>query len=319
MSDASAPKSRLVIYAALAGNLAVAAVKFAASAYTGSSAMLSEAVHSLVDTGNQALLLVGIRQAAQRPTPGHPFGHGLRLYFWSFVVAILIFGLGAGVSILEGIDKIRAGERIQDVWVNYLVLGSSMVIEGTTLVVSVRTFRRTKGRRGWFEALRHSKDPTLFTVLLEDSAALCGLAVAGLGLFLAQLLHAPVFDGIASILIGLLLAGAAWFLAGEACGLLTGEAVAPEIRASVRRLTQQTGIRRVNDVLSMHFGPNEVLLVLSVEFEDHLSSASVQDAVTAIEQRIQATHPEMSRIFIEAQRGDAHRSGLPAHTPGLTS
>ena len=305
-------KSALVVYAALAGNLGVAVVKFAAGAFTGSTAMLSEAVHSLVDTGNQGLLLLGMRQAARRPNAGHPFGHGLRLYFWSFVVAILIFGLGAGVSLFEGIGKLRDPHPVTEVWLNFAVLAAAAMIEGTTLAVGLREFRRSKGRRGWFEALRHSKDPSVFTVVLEDSAALLGLAIAFLGLLLAHLLNAPVFDGIASVLIGVLLAAAAWFLAAECHSLLTGEAAAPEVCESVRMLLRQPGIREVNDVMSMHLGPDEVLLALSLEFEDGLSAGTLQDIVTSVERRIQARHPEMTRIFIEAQRTRPHRSGLPA-------
>lgn len=305
-----AKRSLVVVYAALAGNLAVAAVKFAAAVYTGSAAMLSEAVHSLVDTGNQGLLLFGLSEAARRPTTSHPFGHGLRLYFWSFVVAILIFGLGAGVSILEGVEKIRAPRPVTDVWLNYVILAAAAVIEGTTLLIGLREFRRTKGRRGWFEAFRHSKDPSVFTVVLEDSAALIGLLIAFAGLMLAQCLDAPVFDGIASVTVGLLLGSAAWFLAAECHGLLTGEAAAPEVCSSIRALAAGPGVERVNDVLSMHFGPNEVLLALSIQFEEHISGADIQDAVTRIERRIQRSHPEMRRIFIEAQRTDAHRSGL---------
>ena len=308
--DPAARRKRLVVFAALAGNVGVAAVKVAAAAYTGSTAMLSEAVHSFVDTGNQGLLLLGMRQAAQRPNAGHPFGHGLRLYFWSFIVAMLVFGLGAGVSVLEGVQKIMAPREVHDVWVNYLVLGCAMAIESTTLLVGLREFRRSKGRRGWFEALRHSKDPSVFTVVLEDSAALVGLTLALGGLLLAQVLHAPVWDGIASVGVGALLAAAAWFLASECHGLLTGEAASPEVCRSVRALAAQPGVRRVNDVMSMHFGPAEVLLALSLEFEDHLSSGTVQDMVTDIEQRIQRSHPEMRRIFVEAQRAEAHRSGL---------
>ncbi len=302
----------MVVFAALAGNICVALVKVAAAVYTGSTAMLSEAVHSFVDTGNQALLLLGMRQAAQRPNAGHPFGHGLRLYFWSFIVAMLVFGLGAGVSVLEGVQKILSPHPLRDVWVNYVVLGCAMVIETSTLVVGLREFRRSKGRRGWFEALRHSKDPSVFTVVLEDSAALLGLAVAMGGLLLAQVLHAPVWDGVASVLVGVLLATAAWFLASECHGLLTGEAAAPEVCLSVRQLAVRPGVRRVNDVMSMHFGPAEVLLALSLEFEDHLSSGAVQDMVTDIERCIQRSHPEMRRIFVEAQRTEAHRCGLAA-------
>lgn len=308
------PKSKSVVFAALAGNVAVAAVKFAAALYTGSAAMLSEAVHSLVDTGNQGLLLLGMRQAAKRATPDHPFGHGLLLYFWSFIVAILIFGLGAGVSILEGIDKIRSPHPITDGWINYLVLGSAALIEGFTLLIGLREFRRSKGRRGWFEALRHSKDPSVFTVVLEDSAALSGLGIAFVGLILAQTLGMPVFDGIASVLVGLLLALAAWFLARECHGLLAGEAATPETSRNIRRLATRPGVRRVNDALSMHFGPNDVLLAMSVEFEEHLSAAEIHSLVSVIERRIQAAHPEMTRIFIEAQRSDEHRSALAAPT-----
>ena len=310
MAERSAQRRKLVVYAAFGGNLAVASVKLGAAVFTGSSAMLSEAMHSLVDTGNQALLLIGLRQAAERPSEGHPFGHGLRLYFWSFVVAILIFGLGAGFSVFGGIQKIAAPRPVTDVWINYLILGAAFLIEGATLLVGLHAFRRTKGRRGWVEALRHSKDPSVFTVLMEDSAALLGICLAALGLYLAQMLHAPIYDGIASVLVGVLLASTAWFLATECHGLLTGEAAAPEICANVRRLASQPGVLRVNDVMSMHFGPSEVLLAISLEFEDHLTSGKIQDAVTQIEQRIQHAHPEITRIFIEAQRTHAHRFGL---------
>ncbi len=300
------PRSKLVVYAAMSGNLTVALVKLAAGLYTGSSAMLSEAVHSAVDTGNQILLLLGLRQAAKRATADHPFGHGLLLYFWSFIVAIMIFGLGAGVSIVQGIAKIRQPSPVTDIWVNDIVLGAAMVIEGSTLFIGLREFRRTKGRRGWFEALQHSKDPSIFTVVLEDSAALVGLVIAAVGLGVAQAFDLPVFDGIASILVGVLLGVAAWFLAQECHGLLTGEAVAPEVSASIRKLASVDGVRHVNDAASMHFGPDDVLLALSLEFEATLSAGQVQDLVTSIEAAIQAAHPEVTRIFIEAQRKREH-------------
>ena len=310
MARAAQHKSRVVVFAALSGNLAVAAVKFAASLYTGSSAMLSESVHSLVDTGNQALLLLGMRQAARRPTSGHPFGHGLLLYFWSFIVAIMVFGLGAGVSAIEGVDRVLHPVPLSHAWVNYAVLAAGAVIEGGTLLVGLREFRRSKGRRGWFEALRHSKDPSIFTVVLEDSAALLGLLAAFTGLVLTQVLHAPVCDGLASLVVSALLASAAWLLARECHGLLTGEAAAPEVCESVRRLATGAGVRRVNDLLSMHFGPSEVLLALSLEFNPGLTAGDVHDAVTQIERAIQEVHPEMTRIFIEAQRTREHRAAM---------
>src|SRR3954451_9330809 len=212
--------SRTVIYAALAGNAAIAATKFAAGWHTGSSAMLSEAVHSTVDTGNQLLLLHGLRRAARPPTPEHPFGHGLQLYFWAFVVAVLIFGLGAGLSILEGIGKVREPHPVENAWVNYLVLGLALAFEGAVWLVALRAFRAEKGPRGWLEAVRASKDPTVFTVLFEDSAAMLGLLVALLGVFLSERLALPVLDGAASVAIGLILAGTAAFLAYECQSLL---------------------------------------------------------------------------------------------------
>src|SRR3954468_4384116 len=204
--------SKTVIYAALAGNLAVAAVKFAAAAFTGSAAMLSEAVHSTVDTGNQLLLLYGLRRAARPATVRHPFGHGLQLYFWTFVVAVLIFGVGAGVSVIEGIDKIRTLHPVSNPWVNYVVLGLAMLFEGSVWILALRAFRAVKGDRGWLEAVQQSKDPTVFTVLFEDTAALLGLLVALVGVWLSVTLDEPIYDGIASVVIGGILAGTAGFL-----------------------------------------------------------------------------------------------------------
>ncbi len=260
-----------------------------------------------------------MRQASQRATAAHPFGHGLLLYFWSFIVAILIFGFGAGVSIYEGVDKVRNPHPVTDVWVNYVVLGAAALIEGSTLVVGLREFRRTKGRRGWFEALRHSKDPSVFTVVLEDSAALAGLGIAALGLGLAQVFDWPVLDGVASVLVGALLAVAAWFLARECHGLLAGEAASPEVRRNIRRLAERPGVKRVNDALSMHFGPDDVLLALSLHFEEHLTADDIHDLVTEIERQIQEEHPEIKRIFIEAQRRDEHRSALSPVKPDPVS
>jgi cation diffusion facilitator family transporter len=308
--------SRTVIYAALAGNAALAATKFAAGWYTGSSAMLSEAVHSTVDTGNQLLLLHGLRRAARPPTPDHPFGHGLQLYFWAFVVAVLIFGLGAGLSILEGIGKVREPHPVENAWVNYVVLGLGLAFEGAVWVVALRAFRAEKGPRGWLEAVRASKDPTVFTVLFEDSAAMLGLLVALLGVFLSERLGLPVLDGAASVAIGLILAGTAAFLAYECQSLLTGEGADPAVRASIRRIATSTpGVVRLNEALTMHFGPRDVLVALSLDFEDALPAARVEAAVSAIERAIKAAHPEVTRVFVEAQGFDAHRRGTAPGPP----
>jgi len=305
----AAAQSRKVIIAALAGNAAIAGTKFAAAAYTGSSAMLSEAVHSLVDTGNQLLLLHGLRRAARPPTPQHPFGHGLELYFWTFVVAVLIFGAGAGVSVLEGIERIRAPHPVENVWVNYAVLGASLLFEGAVWIVALREFRAEKGTRPWLEAVRASKDPTVFTVLFEDTAALIGLLVALVRLVLANALSWPMLDGIASVLIGAILAATAAFLAYECLGLLTGESADPEVRASVRRIaTAEPSVERLNEALTMHFGPRDILVALSLDFQDARSAAEVEAAVTRIERAIKSVHPEVRRVFVEAQSREAHQS-----------
>jgi len=269
--------------------------------------MLSEAVHSLVDTGNQLLLLYGLRRAARPPSPDHPFGHGLQLYFWAFVVAVLIFGLGSGVSILQGIEKVRAPHPIEDAWVNYLVLGIAMLFEGAVWIIALRAFRAEKGSRGWLAAIRSSKDPITFTVLFEDTAALLGLFTALIGVFLSQKLGLPVLDGVASVVIAVILAVTAAFLAYECQSLLTGEGVDSVTRTALRELAlQEPGVERINEFLSMHFGPNDVLVAMSLDFQDALPASSVERVVSQIERRIKVAYPEVSRVFIEAQSFDAH-------------
>jgi cation diffusion facilitator family transporter len=309
--------SKTVIYAALGGNLLVAATKFGAAAFTGSAAMLSEAIHSTVDSGNQMLLLLGMRRAARPATAAHPFGHGLQLYFWTFVVAVLIFGVGAGVSIIEGIDKIRTPHPVDSPWVNYVVLGMALVFEGSVWVVALREFRNGKGSRGWLEAIRQSKDPTVFTVLFEDTAAMLGLLVALAGVWMSQALDMPVLDGVASLVIGIILAGTAAFLAWECQSLLTGEGVAPEVQASIRAIASgEAAVQRVNEVLTMHFGPADVLVAISLDFDDTVSAASVEQAVSRIERRIKQAHPEVTRVFVEAQDRRAHLAAQQAVQEG---
>ena len=308
--------SKTVIYAALAGNAAIAATKFGAAAITGSSAMLSEAVHSLVDTGNQVLLLHGMRRAARPATPSHPFGHGLELYFWAFVVALAIFGLGGAISIFQGLDKISHPHPVEHAWVNYVVLGVAVVIEGGSWLVALRAFLEDKGKDSWLKSVRQSKDPTVFTVLFEDTAALLGLVVALVGVWLADSLGMPVIDGAASVVIGLILCGTAAFLAFECQSLLSGEAVDPQTRASLSALAgAQPGVERINEVLTMHFGPSDVLVALSLDFEDALPASAVEAAVTRLETAIKAAHPEVTRVFVEAQSFDAHRRGMSVVSP----
>lgn len=303
--------SKTVIYAALGGNLLISLIKFAAASFTGSAAMLSEAIHSLVDTGNQVLLLYGLKRAAKPASPSHPFGYGLQLYFWTFVVAIMIFGLGAGVSIYHGLEKIRHPHPVENVGVNYIVLSLSMIFEGYVWWVALKAFKEVKGDMGWIKAIRFSKDPTLFTVLFEDTAALLGLFVALVGIFLSQSLGMPILDGVASLVIGLILAGTAIFLAIECQSLLTGEGVSAEVRKSLHRIaSNQDGVVRPNEILTMHFGPNDVLVALSLDFDNALSAAGVEDAVSNIEREIKLAHPEVTRVFVEAQSLEAHRRSM---------
>ncbi|HEV7718731.1 MAG TPA: cation diffusion facilitator family transporter [Arsenicitalea sp.] len=299
--------SKSVIYAALAGNAGIAAVKFAAAIFTGSAAMMSEAIHSLVDTGNQLLLLFGLRRAARPATAAHPFGHGLQLYFWTFVVAVLIFGVGALVSIFNGVEKLTNPHPVDDAWINYIVLGLSMLFEGAVWIVALRAFNTQRGKTGLLAAIRASKDPTVFTVLFEDTAALTGLVVALIGVAGSQVLHMPVLDGIASIVIGLILAVTAGFLAFESQSLLTGEAADPETRAGIERIVKaEPGVERLNEALTMHFGPSDVLVALSLDFRDTLTAADVERTVSRIERAIKVAHPNVSRVFIEAQSFEAH-------------
>jgi cation diffusion facilitator family transporter len=299
--------SRIVIFAALAGNTAIAVTKFAAAIFTGSSAMMSEAVHSVVDTGNQLLLLNGLRRAAKPPTERHPLGYGLQLYFYTFVVAVLIFGVGAVVSVLHGIERIRHPEPIENVWINYLVLAFGVIFEGASWIIAQRAFNQERAGRGWLAAVKSSKDPTVFTVLFEDTAALLGLLVALLGVFFSQALNMPVLDGVASVGVGLILAATAFFLAAESQSLLTGEAAAPHTRTEIKAIAgAQPGVARVNELITMHFGPCDILVTLSLDFDDAMPAGEVERTVTRIEKAIKSAHPDVTRIFIEAQSFDGH-------------
>ena len=302
--------SKTVIYAALAGNTAIAITKFAAAGFTGSAAMLSEAIHSVVDTGNQLLLLFGLWRAAKPADARHPFGYGLQLYFYTFVVAVLIFGVGAVVSFMHGLEKVRHPTPVEHAWVNYLVLGFGVVFEGGVWLVALKAFNRQRAGRSAFAEIHASKDPTVFTVLFEDTAALAGLTAALLGVFLSQALHAPVLDGVASLLIGVILAVTALFLAYESQSLLTGEAASHETRVGINRIARsEPGVVGLNQARTMHFGPNEVLVVLSLDFEDQLPAGEVERIVTRIERKLRDAYPEVGQVFIEAQSFDADQRG----------
>lgn len=292
-------QSRGAIYAALAGNLMIALTKFAAALFTGSSAMLSEGVHSLVDTGNGGLLLYGLRRSTRPPDEDHPFGYGREVYFWSFIVALLVFALGAGISFLEGFRALRDPHPVENVTVNYLVLALSALFEGAAWIVAFRQFRREKRHQGFFAAIARSKDPTTFTVLFEDTAALLGLAIAAGCLFGAQVLDMPELDGVGSIGIGCVLALTAILLARESKALLIGEAAFPEVQRRIAAIAQaDPDVLRVDDVLTVHLGPQEIVVNISVEFDDDLTTPKIEACVERVEQRILRDLPQVRSVFI---------------------
>ncbi|GBF27957.1 ferrous-iron efflux pump FieF [bacterium MnTg02] len=309
----AAKGSKKVIYAALAGNSIIAIIKFAAAAFTGSSAMLSEAIHSVVDTGNQGLLLYGLKRASRPPDKKHPFGYGMELYFWSFVVAILIFAVGAGVSVYEGVQKLLHPHPISDPWINYAVLAAAVAFEFTAWWIAYREFNKTRSGANLIHAVRRSKDPTIFTVLFEDTAALMGLVVAGLGIAAASHLGWQWMDGAASIGIGFILAGTAMLLAYETKGLLIGEAAHPELEVGVREIVSgEASVLHVNELRTMHLGPNDILVALSLDFENSLPAGKVEDTIFALEKAIKTQFPDVTRLFIEVQDQRHHEEALRA-------
>lgn len=324
MASASSKK---VIYAALIANSAIAVAKFGAAALTGSSAMLSEAFHSVVDTGNQGLLLYGGKKALRPADARHPFGYGMELYFWTFLVAILIFAGGAGLSIYEGVSKVQHPHQISKemisfeflgiaisfghVVVNYIVLGMAMVFEIAAWVIAYKEFRKTNFGKGLISAIRQSKDPTVFTVLFEDTAAVLGLMIAFFGIYLADKLDMPVLDGIASIGIGIVLAITAMLLAYECKGLLIGEGASLQVIEGIGDIVAgDSRIKQTNELLTLHLGPTEVLLNLSLDFIDEIDANGVEAAISELEGQIKGAFPEISRVFIEAQSVAGHRQAL---------
>ena len=299
MSSAS---SKPVVYAALAGNLLIAGTKTAAALVTGSSAMLSEAVHSFVDSGNEVLLLYGMRRAARAADAEHPLGYGRELYFWSFIVALLIFALGAAVSIYEGIAHIRRPEPISDPLINYAVLAAAFAFEGASWLISLRQFRAVKGPLGWYEAFRRSKDPPSFMVLFEDSAALIGIVIAALATYGAVRFAMPVLDGMGSILIGLVLAATAALLARESKSLLIGERADRKLADAILAIAgAESKVARANGVLTVQLAPDQVVAALSLDFADELRAADIEDRVVEIERKVRAAHPEVVALFVKPQ------------------
>ena len=300
---ASSSSSKLSLYGGIAANVAIAVSKFVAAYFTGSSAMLSEGIHSLVDTGNGGLLLYGMGRSQRPADAQHPFGHGKELYFWALIVAVLIFAIGGGMSFYEGIKHLEHPEPLSNPLWNYVVLGISIVFEGAALWLALRALleQPAAGRSVWHR-LRTSRDPAVFASVLENAAAVAGLLIALLGVYFGHLLNNPLFDGGASIVIGLLLMGVAVLLVARTKALLIGEGVSETTGQQVQALArQQPGVAQVRPPLSMYLGPDEVVLALDVDFEDDLSSTQVEQAIVALQASIRGQYPEFTRIFIEAK------------------
>jgi cation diffusion facilitator family transporter len=298
----SCSTSTRVVCLALLGNLLVTGTKLVAAVLTGSASMLSEAVHSLVDSANEGLLLYGYRMAVRGPDRLHPLGHGRELYFWSFIVALMLFGIGAGVSVYEGVQHILTPKEIDHPSVNYIVLAFAFLFEGISWLAAFRQLRATRGNLSYWQAIHTSKDPPSFMVLFEDSAALVGIALAALGTFLSQRLGLPILDGVASVMIGLILAIVASILASESKSLLIGEQASPELVSEVIALAlDEPGVVSANGAFTVHLAPDQIFVVLSVEFSDELRAPEIEFCVEAIESRVRGEHPEIVALFIRPQ------------------
>lgn len=297
--------SKKIIYAALVGNLAIAIAKYIAFLITNSSAMLSEAIHSLVDTTNQVLLLHGMKKAAQPADSDHPFGYGKEIYFWSLIVAILIFSLGSGISIYEGVHRILEPKVVTDAYINYIVLGLAFCFEGVAWTMAYREFKRLNPDLGIWHSVQRSKDPTVFVVLFEDSAAMLGIIAAFAGLIAGEYFNMPILDGVASVAIGVILALTALVLAIESKGLLIGESADPAEQQVIRDILGGYGdIEHINELLTIHFGPADVLVTVSLDIKNSVSTGEWEKQVSAIENDIKSAIPKVRKIFIESQAKD---------------
>lgn len=292
--------STRTILIALGANVGIAAAKFAAAAITGSSAMLTEGVHSLVDSTNQLLLLHGRRQARKPADAQHPFGYGRELYFWSFVVAILVFALGAGVSVYEGVLHIMEPEAASNPLIAFLVLGFAAALEGWSTLAALADFNRARGPRSVWSEIRRSKDAPTLVLLLENAGALVGLGVAAAGLTLSLVTGNPFWDGLASVLIGLVLGALAVVLLLEAKGLLIGESADPELVAAIARSTAaHAGVVKVHEVLTLHIAPEMVTAMITADFDDAISARAVEGIVAAIEREVGEAFPIVTRVFVQ--------------------
>ena len=297
----------MVVYGAIGANLAIAVSKFVAAFFTGSAAMMSEGIHSLVDSGNGGLILLGMSRSARPADERHPFGYSKEIYFWTVIVAVLIFAVGGGMSLYKGYQYLRHPAPLTDPTWNYWVLSLAMVFEGVACTLAYREFRKTQGEQGFWQALRTSKDPAVFAILLEDLVALAGLVIALAGIYLGHLLNNLYFDGGASMAIGALLVGMAVFMLREAKGLLLGEGASPKVLRGIEALARQdAGVVRLRPPLTMYLGPADAILALDVAFHDHLTAVEVEEVVQRLQTAIKARYPEFRQIFIEASSLTMH-------------
>lgn len=307
------------VYAAIAGNLAIAVSKFFAAAFTGSSAMLAEGIHSAVDSGNGLLLLLGIHRSRAPADPEHPYGHGQELYFWTFVVAVLVFGVGGGMSVYEGIIHLAHGDTPGDPTWNYVVLGFAAIFEGISWAVAVRSFRRQKGRRSVWRTMRDTKNPVVLSVVFEDSAALLGIFVAAAGIAAVQLTGDARFDGIASIVIGVILAVVAVLLAYESRSLLIGESASRSTIDSITRIAEaDPAVARACRPRTMQLGADQVLVNLTVALRDDLEAGAMAGAVERLDAAIRERHPDAVHVYIEVRPLSEVRDGASGSRPRVT-
>lgn len=310
--------SKIVVYAALIGNTLVAASKIGAAIWTGSSAMASEAVHSVVDTSNELLLLYGIHRANHPPDSLHPLGYGRELYFWSFVVALLLFALGAGVALYQGVLHVFAPKPIESPAVSFVVLALSFIFEGASWWIAVRRFRRGEFEISYYEAFRRSKDPPAFMVVFEDSAALIGIVIAAVSTTAVVAFDQPLWDGVGSVLVGLLLGGVSIVLARESKSLLIGEPAVPELAQSLLEIVRHSpGVLQAGGLLTMQLAPDQVIAAISIEFADNSRANDIEAHVAAIEKHVRTRHPSVKNLFIKPQTRARHgNDGVRALDPG---
>ena len=297
--------SKIAVIAAIVGNLIIAVIKLIAASVTGSSAMISEGIHSIVDTGNGGLVMLGMKRASQPADENHPFGYGKSLYFWTHIVAISIFGIGGGMSVYEGFSHIQSvtpATEMGDPTVAYIVLAISFLVEGGSFMVAMKQFLQAKGEMSSWEFIQQTKDPSLYTVVLEDSAALLGLVFAFIGIFFGHLFNNAYFDGAASIAIGLLLMSVAGILSSRTMGLLLGEGVSPgELVDIRRRVESDPAVERAGDILTMYMGPHDLLVNMGVCFVAGTTAGQMHEAIHRIEADLKGVYPETNRVYIEVE------------------